>query len=344
MIDGLVRLVGSVLGGVLYALFGFPTLVLADAGSYLVSALGCYLIRYRAPRRRSGPVTLTGSSAELRAGLRHVWRQRFLRGLLFVTAMFYLANGALTALLVPFARIQLHADTGQYGFLLAALGVGYLFGAPLARLLIHRYSTRLAVLVSVPWLSSCFGLAFGMRDYSVTFTAFALAGAPAVVLIVAVQTAYQSHTPDRMLGRVASAFLTVEMTVSVLGASAASAVAETSGPTPVVVTSLALLGGLVLVLPRLLPSGPNHLAPGDAGPTGPADAATAGGAGRPGDTSTEPDHPPFLVHVPTAAVPTVAPASVGRPTRTGAGESDRTPRPGLAPAAWTALRPDAPRA
>jgi predicted MFS family arabinose efflux permease len=255
-----------VLGGVLYAVFGFSTLVLADAASYLASAVGWYLIRYRAPRPRPGPVTLTGGAAELRAGLSHVWRQRFLRGLLVVTALFYLANGALTALLVPFARIELHAGTGRYGFLLAALGVGYLFGAPLARLLIDRRSTRTAVLVSVPWLSICFGLGFGMREYPVTFIAFALAGAPAVVLIVAVQTAYQNHTPDRMLGRVASAFLTVEMTVSVLGASAASSVAEEAGPTPVIVSSLVLLGGLVLVLPRLLPSGADLAGPGGPAP------------------------------------------------------------------------------
>lgn len=253
VIDGMVRLVGSVLGGVLYAVFGFPTLVLADAASYLVSAVGCYLIRYRPPRRTHEPVTLSGGAAELGAGLRHVWRQRFLRGLLVVTALFYLANGALTALLVPFARVELGADTDHYGYLLAALGVGYLFGAPLARFLIDRYSTRAAVLVSVPWLVACFGLAFGPRQYSMTMTAFALAGAPAVVLIVAVQTAYQRSTPDPMLGRVAAAFLTVEMMVSVVGAAAASSVAEEAGLMPVIGVSIALLCALVLVLPQLLP-------------------------------------------------------------------------------------------
>lgn len=253
VIDGMVRLVGSVLGGVLYAAFGFPTLVLADAASYVVSAVGCLLIRYRPPSRPAQPVNLTAGAAELRAGLRHVWRQRFLRGLLVVTAVFYLANGALTALLVPYARSELDADTDRYGYLLAALGVGYLFGAPLARFLIDRYSTRAAVLVSVPWLAVCFALAFGPRQYSMAMTAFALAGAPAVVLIVAVQTAYQRHTPDPMLGRVAAAFLTVEMAVSVVGAATASSVAEQTGLMPVIGVSIAVLAALVLLLPQLLP-------------------------------------------------------------------------------------------
>lgn len=253
MIDGLVRLFGSLAGGVLYASAGFETLVAVDAASYLVSAFGCYLIRHRAPRGRRAPVSIGAGVAELRAGLLHVWRQRFLRGLLVVTALFYLANGALTALLVPFARTQLHADTVRFGYLLAALGLGYLAGTPLARLLIERFSTRAAVLVSVPWLACCFGLAFGPRQYSLTIAAFALSGAPAVILLVAVATAYQRHTPDPMLGRVTAAFLTVEMTVSVVGAATGSSVAEEAGLMPVIGASIILLLGLVAALPQLLP-------------------------------------------------------------------------------------------
>ena len=253
MIDGLVRLFGSVLGGGIYAAFGFSTLVVADSASYLLSAIGCFMIQHREVRLPSPPVTFTAGIAELQAGLRHVWGQRLLRGLIVVTALFYLASGALTALLVPFARTQLHLDTQRYGYLLAALGVGYLFGSPLARWLIDRWSTRIAVLVSVPWLSVCFGLAFGARDYPLAIAAFALAGAPAVVLIVAVATAYQRCTPGRLLGRVTAAFLTVEMAVYVAGASAASSVAEASGVMPVVTVSIVLLGALVAMLPVLLP-------------------------------------------------------------------------------------------
>ncbi|MDQ1289600.1 MAG: hypothetical protein QG622_3166 [Actinomycetota bacterium] len=253
MIDGLVRLFGSVAGGIVYTASGFETLVVLDASSYLASAFGCYLIRHRAPRRRTSHVTMSSGAADLRAGLAHVWQERFLRGLLAVTALFYLANGALTSLLVPFARTQLHADALRFGYLLTALGLGYLAGTPLARLIIERFSTRTAVLISVPWLACCFGLAFGPRQYSLTVLAFALAGAPAVILLVAVSTAYQRQTPDSMLGRVATAFLTVEMTVSVVGAATGSSVAEETGLMPVIIASITVLVGLVLILPQLLP-------------------------------------------------------------------------------------------
>jgi MFS family permease len=253
MIDGLVRLFGSVGGGILYAAAGFETLVILDAVSYLVSAAGCCLIRCRTPSSYVPRVSMSGGAAELRDGLHHVWQQEFLRGLLVVTALFYLANGTLTALLVPFARTQLHAGTMGFGYLLAALGLGYLAGTPLAHLLIDRYSIRTAVLVSVPCLALCFGLAFGPRHYTLTIFSFALAGAPSVVLLVAVATAYQRQTPDQLLGRVAAAFLTVEMVVSVIGAATGSSVAEQAGLMPVIGASITLLVFLVLALPQLLP-------------------------------------------------------------------------------------------
>jgi predicted MFS family arabinose efflux permease len=273
VIDGLVRLIGSVLGGLLYLALGFTGLVLIDVASYLVSAAACTLVRYRQghrdPGRRAPPVPPAGSPAasglsrgraafgcglvEVRAGFRYVWDMPPLRGLLLVTAAFYLANGALTALLVPFARIQLHVDADTFGFLLAALGVGYLVGTPLARLIIDRYSTRIAVLVSIPLLTACFVLAFEPRTYPLTLLGFAGAGAPAVVLLVAVQTDYQRRTPDRLLGRVAAAFLTVEMAVSVIGAAVGSATGQRAGVMPVINACLLTLVALVTCLPQVLP-------------------------------------------------------------------------------------------
>jgi hypothetical protein len=259
MIDGLVRLVGSVAGGLLYLAIGFRGLVLTDAASYLVSAAGCYLVRYRALRRSeahadarggAGPGPTSGP-AELRAGLRHLRQSRPLRGMLLVTAGFYLANRAITALLVPFAPLELRIDSSRFGYLLAALGCGYLLGAPMARWTIEQFSTRWAVISSVPLLAACYLLAFEPASYPITLIAFAVSGAPAVVLLVAVQTDCQSRTPDELLGRVTSAFLTVEMAVSVVGAATGRSVAQHTGVMPVIGVAIALLAVLALAVPRM---------------------------------------------------------------------------------------------
>jgi predicted MFS family arabinose efflux permease len=199
-------------------------------------------------------VTFAVGVAELRAGLRHVLTTPPLRRLLRVTAVFYLANGAVTALLVPFARSELQAGAAAFGYLLTALGVGYVVGTLFARRIINRFSTQGAVVACVPLLAGCYLLAFQPVDYAATLVGFAAAGAPAVVLLVAVQTEYQRRTPDVLLGRVAAAFLTVEMTVSVIGAGIGCLLADRVGILPVIDLALLVLAVLGLTLPqRVLP-------------------------------------------------------------------------------------------
>ena len=270
-IDGLVRLVGSVAGGLLYLAIGFGGLVLTDTSSYLVSAAGCYLVQHRGLRRTTHRGRLAGPAglAELRAGLAHLRSSTPLRGMLLVTAVFYLSNGAITALLVPFARIELRADPARFGYLLAALGCGYLLGTPLARWVIDRFSPRQAVAVSVPVLAGCYLAAFGPADYRTTLVAFAVSGMPAVVLLVAVQTDCQRRTPDALLGRVTSTFLTVEMGVSVLGAATASLVAQHTGVRPVIGVAVAGLTLLATVVPRVLRPPGSTDPPGSPEPPGP---------------------------------------------------------------------------
>jgi len=254
VIDGLVRFVGSILGGLLYLAVGFQWLVVLNAASYLVSALACRQVRHRAPGPGAPGALLPDPTASvwsgLRAGLRHVVSTPPLCRLLVITAVFYLANGAVTALLVPYVRSELHAGASAFGYLLAALGVGYLVGTLFARPLIDRFSAGGAAVVAVPALTVCYLLAFQPTNYAVTLIGFAAAGAPAVLLLVAVQTAYQQRTPDDLLGRVAAAFLTVEMAVSVTGAAAGSLLASRAGVLPAIDVALLVLAALGLALSR----------------------------------------------------------------------------------------------
>lgn len=251
MIDGIVRMVGSVLGGLLYLTIGFQWLVVLNAASYLVSVLACHRVRHhQAPPRPVARAGLADGLAELRTGLHHVLTIGPLRRLLRVTAVFYLSNGAVTALLVPYARSVLRVGAESFGYLLAALGVGYVVGTLVARSVIERLSAERAVLASVALLGAAYLLAFQSVSYPATLAGFATAGAPAVVLLVAVPTEYQRRTPNPLLGRVAAAFLTVEMAVSVTGAAVGSLLAPRIGVVPVIDVALLALATLGLTLPR----------------------------------------------------------------------------------------------
>ena len=255
MIDGLVRLLGSVLGGALYLAIGFPGLVLANAASYLASAYACHRLDHR-PGRHPQParITVGRARAELRAALSHIQETPTLRRLLWATGVFYLANGVVTALLVPYARTALHVGPAAFGYLLAALGAGYVVGTLSARRVIARLSALGAVMGSVPLVAACYLLAFQPQTYPTALIGFAAAGAPAVVLLVAVQTECQIRTPDALLGRVTAVYLTVEMLVSVTGAALGSVLADRVGVLSMIDLALLVLGALGVTLPQPAPS------------------------------------------------------------------------------------------
>ncbi|WP_219413949.1 MFS transporter [Pseudonocardia nigra] len=132
---GVVQLVGGPLGAVLLTLAGFPVLVAVDVGSYLLAALAVALTARRG-RPPGGP-----ARPGFADGLRVLRGHPVVRALVPATAGFLLANAALTALLVPLGVRNLGGPTAV-GTLLSALGVGFLLGAPLLRVLVDRVAVR----------------------------------------------------------------------------------------------------------------------------------------------------------------------------------------------------------
>ncbi|MEU0413501.1 hypothetical protein ABZ307_37660 [Streptomyces griseorubiginosus] len=133
-----------------------------DAASYLASALLITAILHRpdpaAPQERAGTV-LGRFTNDLRAGATH---PRTAPGLpaVFATALFLLGNAALTALLVPYTGTVLVAGAGTLGLLFAALGLGYLAGAPLSRAAASHFSDRTVMISSLAGLSVVFAVTF----------------------------------------------------------------------------------------------------------------------------------------------------------------------------------------
>jgi MFS family permease len=149
---------GPPLGGVAIGLFGPVTTVVADAVSYLLSALGLRAIGGGEPR----PVR-TGAprAGDLLEGWRHILRHPALRPLFFNTV---LVNGLVMAT-SPLLAVLMLGDLGfapwQYGLAFAVPCVGGLVGARLAPALVTRFG-RHRVLVAVGTARACWlgGLAF----------------------------------------------------------------------------------------------------------------------------------------------------------------------------------------
>ncbi|MER8096455.1 MFS transporter [Streptomyces goshikiensis] len=153
-------IIGPPLGGAAIAFLGPVATVLADAVSYLLSALGI--------RAMGGPepVPERREAARLRAGdlldgWRHLLADATLRPLLFNTALFnglVMASGPLLAVLM---LGRLGFAPWQYGLAFAVPSIGGLLGSRLARPLVARFGQR-EVLVGAGALRALWpvGLAF----------------------------------------------------------------------------------------------------------------------------------------------------------------------------------------
>ncbi|MEU6025872.1 MFS transporter [Streptomyces tauricus] len=168
-------MVGPPLGGYAIGLFGPVTTLVANAVSYLLSALGIRAIGGGEPTpARTGAPRLR--ARDLLEGWRHILAHPALRPL-FLNAI--VVNGLIMAsepLLAVLLLDSLGFAPWQYGLVFAAPCVGGLVGARLARRLVARFG-RHKVLRTAGALRACWPLGL----------AFVQPGVPGIVTVLVVQ-------------------------------------------------------------------------------------------------------------------------------------------------------------
>ncbi len=267
--DGVVRLAGGPLGGILLAAAGIRWLIGADALSYLVSASAIALTartRHRTcraaddqgagradderGRRARGGVRALVSAVlcDLAEGLRALRAQRTARALLLVTVIFLAANASLSAVLIAFGVWRL-GGTADTGFLLSCLGAGFLIGAPLMRALLGRVQPRALLAASLTGTAAGYFAMFTAAGLVVALAAAVVIGMAGSMAATIPLTTMQKVIPDRVLGRVSAVFLTGEAAATLTGSAAGPFLAQAAQFTRLAaVASLATLGAAVLAV------------------------------------------------------------------------------------------------
>ncbi|HEY3503461.1 MAG TPA: MFS transporter [Actinocatenispora sp.] len=246
-VGGAVRLVGPPLGTLLVSVGGLGLVVGVDVVSYLVSAA----LTAALPRvARSGARVAAG----VRAGLRLVAGTPLLRGLLATTWVYWTANAALTALLVPFVVRRLHCPGQDVGYLMSGLGVGYLVGSALARRVVLRYPTRTVLAVCYAGVGGCFLVMFGAPTLPVAVVGAALSGVPGAVASIAVRLRMQADVDGGALGRVGAAFTGSDALAAVAGAAIAPVLVAGLGLPATLVACSVLVFAAAAAVPVLLPA------------------------------------------------------------------------------------------
>lgn len=208
--SAVMRMVGPVAGAFVYVQGGLTLIVVLDAASYLVAAGLFASIRIRS----------RGSSAGLGIGegLRYVATVRPVRAVLLTSWIFWTANAGLTALFVPFVVGRLGGTGVEIGYLITALGLGYVVGAAIsARFL----GTHLMVMGCVA-TGACFFVLFNAPTMAVALVAVFAAGVPGSVVGVIIAHSIQVRVPSTLLGRVSAAFGVSDAAAAVTGAGLAA--------------------------------------------------------------------------------------------------------------------------
>lgn len=197
------QVLGPVLGGVLVLLLPVPSLMLFDAGSFLISVGSLALIHTRfnqmgEERKRTQILSDVGE------GLRYVLGHPVLRNISLMMALVNFVATTTSAQLVLFATVRLHASYSQVAWLYAVGSLGVVIMGLLAGPLRKRWSFSQVALGAL-MMEGALTLAFAVTQfYWVGLVLWGLAGGFGILFNINTGSLRQAIVPNHLLGRVMS--------------------------------------------------------------------------------------------------------------------------------------------
>jgi MFS family permease len=200
------QLAGPGIAGALIQALTAPVAILADAVSYLGSALFVFLIRKKEPavQWRGSDGAKPRVRSEIWEGLRYVLGNRLLRPIAMCTATSNLFSQMGTVVLLIFAVRRLGMSPGNIGLAFALGNVGFLLGAFLAPRVARALGVGPAIvgstmLFAVSWIPMA--LLTRPAAFALMVPALFVGGFGGTVYNINQVSLRQSITPDRMQGR-----------------------------------------------------------------------------------------------------------------------------------------------
>ena len=244
------QVAGPGLGGLLVAAVGAVGALVADAASFLLSALCVLRIRAVEPARRPLQRRLR---AEIGEGLRLVGGDRILRNLVLHGALANLPLVGYGALTVTFLVREAGQGATAVGLLVAAGQLGGVLGATLSGRVVRVLGSARALVVLKGGAGPCSVLVV-LADDGWRLVFFAVGTAMVSGGVVAgnvISTSFrQAWVPAELLGRVMSVMQVANLGTIPVGAVLAGVLAEAVGirPAMLVLTCAYAVSGLVLAL------------------------------------------------------------------------------------------------
>jgi MFS family permease len=249
-------LLGPAAGGVLFAAAAAAPFAV-DAVSFAVSALLVASLpgRLRAAAGSMGPPSRPTLRADIAEGVRWLLGHRVLRTICWLLAIENIVEMAGFVMLVLLAQDVLGLDARGYGLLLACLAVGGMAGGVVAAGLHRRLGDQGSVVGSILLMGAAWALLAATALPPVAGAGVALYGLAAVWWNVVTVSFRQAVVPERLQGRVNSAYRLVSWGTLSVGATAGGVVVAQLGLRVLYGGAAAVLVGLAVLAWRLLDPG-----------------------------------------------------------------------------------------
>jgi MFS family permease len=244
---------GPSAGGLLVEALTAPYAVVADALSFIGSAVQLATIRPEEPPSSGGAGGVT-------AGLRFVVRTRVVRACLTGVAVINFFNLMFNALFMLYAVRALHVRPGVLGLVIGAGAVGGMLGSVLCKGLTARFGTGLVYVAGCLVFTAPLALvplafyAHGLWMYVMLFGAEFASGFGVMLLDISVGAMFAVVIPDTMRSRVSGAFQAINYGARPPGALLGGLLGAALGLRPAL--WIAVAGGVfgaLLLLPSPLP-------------------------------------------------------------------------------------------
>jgi MFS family permease len=180
---------------------------LVVGGSYAIAGVILLLLRTNEKATRhmeaASPEEQPHVWQDIRDGLRYLGQQQRVRCALLQLVILFSVFAALAVLAVRLAEIIPEIKSSQFGFLLAAGGVGMAAGAAILGQFGQRFShIQLSVFGSFGMAGCLAGLAFFSHQLIPTLILITCLGGFAAIAGVPMQTTIQEETPEEMRGKI----------------------------------------------------------------------------------------------------------------------------------------------
>ncbi len=246
------QVAGPGAAGLLAQAFGAVTALVADAVTFLISAVCLRRIKVDEPGRTPDeePPPLRQQIAE---GLRFVGRDRYLRPMVIWGAVINMALMGYQAVQVVFLVRTVGLDPAMVGLLLTSGSAGGVVGASLATRVGRRFGTGRGLLL-LQAATAPFALLLPMSTIGSGLLLFAtgalLVGIGVSVANVVVGSFRQTYCPPYMLGRVVATAMMINHSTIPVGSLLGGVLGDTVGYRPAmwIMTSAVALSWLVLAL------------------------------------------------------------------------------------------------